>query len=104
MHTVSPRYLPEFFRSFQLASRAAGQYTLGFPQRQRKQEKVPYLIFWSSDNAWLMLFNVWNPSLTTVVLILSFVTATGFSNMAGHFIFPLLPISSPLPPSPLPPP
>src|SRR5260370_274669 len=67
----------------------------GFAGGNASKRKVPYLIFWSSDNAWLMLFNVWNPSLTTVVLILSFVTATGFSNMAGPHFLTSLPMSSP---------
>jgi hypothetical protein len=58
------------------------------------QRKLSYLICCSSGIAWLMLFNVWNPSLTTVVLILSFVTTTGFSMTTGTFLLPLLIVPS----------
>jgi hypothetical protein len=58
------------------------------------QRKLSYLICCPSGNAWLMLFNVWNPSLTTVVLILSLVTTTGFSMITGTFLLPLLIVPS----------
>jgi hypothetical protein len=57
-----------------------------------RKQGVPIIVEIMQENTsidlWLILLKAGNPSLTTVPLMLSFVTITGFSIMAGTFILP----------------
>lgn len=66
--------------------------SLAFKTAPGSKVRMPQWICRSLGNPSLMLFKVWNPSFTTVLLMLSLVTSTGFSRMAGTSRLPLLTI------------